>query len=116
MELFERIRQIIDFYGLSEAKAADALGYHPRTFNGYMSLTRQDNLWPLLPKILELFPQVSRDWLYFEEGEMVGSPLPHGLSQDEITLLQHFRHAPGAGRTAILNVSAVIAHPSPKAF
>ncbi|WP_279086488.1 hypothetical protein, partial [Bilophila wadsworthia] len=41
------------------------------TFNGYLSEKRQDNLWPLLPKILVLYPELSRDWLYFGEGQML---------------------------------------------
>ncbi len=115
MELFERIRQLIDFYELSETKVAECLGYHPRTFNGYMNPTRQDNLWPILPKILDIFPSANRDWLYFEEGAMVGSPLPQGLSNDEQKLITYYRTAPTAGRDAILSVSEVIAHPPPKA-
>lgn len=69
MELFERVKQIAGLAG-SETKLANRLNLPQTTFNGYLKPARQDNLWPLLPKILELFPQVNRDWLYFGEGEM----------------------------------------------
>ena len=55
-------------YGLSLAALARAVGVHERTFQGYLKRERQDNLWPLLPKILEELPRLSRQWLYFEEG------------------------------------------------
>lgn len=32
---------------------------------------RQHNLWPLLPQILEAFPHLSRQWLYFGDGPML---------------------------------------------
>lgn len=69
MELFERVKQVAGLSG-SETKLANRLNLPQTTFNGYLKPARQDNLWPLLPKILELFPQVNRDWLYFGEGEM----------------------------------------------
>ena len=48
-----------------------------RTFQGYLNDKRQDNLWPILPKILELFPRISRQWLYFGEGPMlIGQDVP----------------------------------------
>lgn len=76
MDLFERIKQVSTLAG-SETKLAFRLGLPQTTFNGYLKPARQDNLWPLLPKILELFPQVRRDWLYFDEGEMTGEAGPH---------------------------------------
>lgn len=75
MELFERIKQIAGLAG-SETKLASRLNLPQTTFNGYLKPSRQDNLWPLLPKILELFPQVNREWLYFGEGEMTGETSP----------------------------------------
>lgn len=75
MELFERVKQIAGLAG-SETKLASRLNLPQTTFNGYLKPSRQDNLWPLLPKILELFPQVNREWLYFGEGEMTGETAP----------------------------------------
>ncbi len=75
MELFERVKQIAGLAG-SETKLAFRLNLPQTTFNGYLKPSRQDKLWPLLPKILELFPQVNREWLYFDEGEMTGETAP----------------------------------------
>ena len=69
MELFERVKYISKNLAASEAKLAAALGLPQRTFNNYLKKKSQRNLWGLLPRILELFPQVRRDWLYFNEGE-----------------------------------------------
>lgn len=75
MELFERIRLIAAQVAGSQKDLALGIGIPQNTFQGYLKLSRQDNLWPLLPLILGFLPQVSREWLYFEEGEML---LPEG--------------------------------------
>lgn len=75
MLLFERVRYLYQKISQSQAEFARALDLTPATFNGYLKESRQDNLWPLLPKILELFPQISRNWLYFGEGEMIGEQI-----------------------------------------
>ena len=72
MMLFERIRQIYHNIAISQADFARGLGITPATFNGYLKESRQDNLWPLLPRILEMYPQINRNWLYFGEGDMLG--------------------------------------------
>jgi len=69
MELFERVKYISKNLAASEARLAAALGLPQRTFNNYLRKKSQRNLWELLPRILEFFPQVRRDWLYFNEGE-----------------------------------------------
>ncbi len=61
--------------GLSAGRFANDLGRKARlfitqNFQAYLTEARQDNLWPLLPKILEIFPELNRDWLYFGEGAM----------------------------------------------
>lgn len=72
MKLFERVRVISTEVARSQSDLAKRLGLTLSTFNGYLNEKRQDNLWPLLPRILELYPQLNRDWLYFGEGEMYG--------------------------------------------
>ncbi|MGD9661782.1 MAG: hypothetical protein AB7U63_10945 [Porticoccaceae bacterium] len=71
MELFQRVRQLSTEVAKSQTKLAQKLDLSQPTFNGYLNETRQNNLWPLLPKILELFPQVRREWLYFGEEPML---------------------------------------------
>jgi len=70
MELYERVDEIIRAMGRSRAHLAKRLDIKQTTFNHWFSRSRQHNLWPVLLKILELHPQLSRDWLFFGEGEM----------------------------------------------
>lgn len=72
MELFERVRLLAKTKERSLTVFSDKLNIAQNTFNGYLKESRQSNLWEILPKILELYPDVSRDWLYFGEGEMLG--------------------------------------------
>ena len=73
MQLFQRVKHIAKNKAGSAKSLGEALGLSQSRFNGYLNETRQNNLWPLLPQILELFPDVSRDWLYFGEGEMLSA-------------------------------------------
>ena len=67
--LGQRVKKICSSIRLSETELAKALGIKQSTFNKYLN-ERCDKLWRLLPKILELHPSVSREWLYFGEGEI----------------------------------------------
>lgn len=71
MELFNRVKEIAKHFTGSDKALAEKLGFKQATFSGYLNEKRQDNLWPLLPNILSLFPSLSRDWLYFGEGPML---------------------------------------------
>ena len=71
MQLFERIAKIAREIAGSQVRLAEKISVNPRTFQGYVQANRQDNLWPLLPDILRAYPQLSREWLYFDEGEMI---------------------------------------------
>lgn len=102
MELYQRVKRISKELAGSETKMAAQLGIQQRTFNGYLSESRQANLWALLNKILEEYPQISRDWLYFNEGEMFGDggaqkpPTPHidaALLQQVIEILEEHLQA-----------------------
>lgn len=73
MELFNRIKEISKHFTGSDKALAEKLGFKQATFSGYLNEKRQDNLWPLLPRILSLFPSLSREWLYFDEGPMLKS-------------------------------------------
>ena len=73
MQLFQRVRTLAKTKEGSAKKLGELLGKSQPVFQGYLNETRQNNLWPLLPQILELYPDVSRDWLYFGEGEMLSA-------------------------------------------
>lgn len=77
MQLFERVRLLAKEKEKSVSRLAAKLKLGQTTFNGYLSENRQFHLWELLPKILELYPDVNRDWLYFGEGEMLGESTSH---------------------------------------
>lgn len=87
MKLCQRVKQIASVLAGSQTSLGEALGFSsPRTFQGYLTESRQDNLWPLLPQILALYPQINRDWLYFGEGDMLGQEgeaPPAGVKPDE---------------------------------
>ena len=83
MQLFQRVKHIAKNKAGSAKSLGEALGLSQSRFNGYLNETRQNNLWPLLPQILELYPDVSRDWLYFGEGEMIASS-PTAAQVDEL--------------------------------
>ena len=70
-ELFQRVDDAAKYFAGSLRGFAALIGIKYRTFYGYISQERQDNLWPLLPVILDKFPRLSRQWLYFGEGPMV---------------------------------------------
>lgn len=73
MKLFQRVRELAKAKAGSAKKLGEQLGKSQPVFQAYLNETRQNNLWPLLPQILELYPDVSRDWLYFGEGEMLST-------------------------------------------
>lgn len=76
MELFERVKELATVHFGSVAKLAARIGIAQTTFNAYLKPERQHNLWPLLPKILDAAPEISRQWLYFAEGEMFAEEKP----------------------------------------
>lgn len=86
MQLFQRVKHLAKNKAGSAKSLGVALGLSQSRFNGYLNETRQNNLWPLLPQILELFPDVSRDWLYFGEGEMIAAANP---TPEQFSELQH---------------------------
>ena len=86
MQLFQRVKLLAKNKAGSAKSLGEALGLSQSRFNGYLNETRQNNLWPLLPSILELYPDVSRDWLYFGEGEMIAAANP---TPEQFSELQH---------------------------
>ena len=73
MELYERVDVVVKRLAKSRTHLAKQFNIKQTTFNSWFSRDRQDYLLPVLFKILELYPHVSRDWLFFGEGDMVAS-------------------------------------------
>lgn len=78
MELFQRVKQVSKELAKSETKLASMLDLPQRTLNGYLNEKSQRNLWEYLPKILVLFPQIRREWLWWGEGSMLKGDLASG--------------------------------------
>jgi transcriptional regulator with XRE-family HTH domain len=91
MELFERVRYLARLAKDAGDSLAEQIGVNQNTFNGYLSLKRQDNLWPLLDKILATHPELSRNWLYFGERPIVTADNPDNETQQR--LLDELGHA-----------------------
>jgi hypothetical protein len=73
MELYERVDEIIRRLARSRTNLAKQLDIKQTTFNSWFSRDRQNHLLPVLFRILELYPHLSRMWLFFGEGEMLRS-------------------------------------------
>ena len=71
MELYERVSQVIKKTSKSRSNLAQELNIKQTTFNSWFCRGRQNYLWPYLPKILELYPHISREWLFFNEGPVL---------------------------------------------
>lgn len=77
MKLFERAEKIAIHFEGSRAGLAKRLatleGKTPRAIEGYFNEEREDNFWPLLPKILTMYPEINDTWLYLGRGPMLKS-------------------------------------------
>jgi hypothetical protein len=71
MQLFQRVKRIALELAGSETKLAEKISLPQRKFNGYLNPISEKNLWQYLHLILEAYPEVRREWLYFGEGEML---------------------------------------------
>lgn len=75
MQLYERLLKIVSVIsGNSQTKFAKSLGMAQTTFFGYLSVSGQSKIRvSFLEQILNTYPQIRREWLYFGEGEMLHS-------------------------------------------
>lgn len=71
--LFERILILVKALEKNSQSAfAKKIGCQQSTFNGYLNEQGQTKIRKvLLDAILTTYPQISREWLYFGEGEML---------------------------------------------
>ena len=73
----ERIGIFLDKMLISKAKLAEDYGVHPRTFQRYLKEKRDDMILPFIPRLLEEYPRLSRQWVYFNEGPMMIGTIPY---------------------------------------
>lgn len=76
MNLFERVSKLIEAKGISRNILAKRLDVPQNTLNRYFCAEHQDKLAQHLWTLLNLFPDVSREWLFFGEGEMLQADTP----------------------------------------
>ena len=90
MELFERIRYLSEKTGVSLSKIAREVGVPQPTFNQWLKIGSQKNIWEHLPKILDLFPDVRPEWLYIgqEPAFKDGSQAEDTPTRDEVLALK----------------------------
>lgn len=69
MQLFERVELILSLKKMARYALAEKLGIKQNTFTRYFCPEHQGKIAPHLWEILNIFPDVNRDWLFFEEGE-----------------------------------------------
>jgi len=77
MELYQRIKRVANEIAGSETKLAEKIGMGQKTLNSKIRLKKNDDLKAILDRVLMAYPEISREWLYFDEGEMLtpgGSP------------------------------------------
>lgn len=72
MELYERILKLVElFENNSQTQFAKKIDIPQATFNTYLNSSGQLKIkLTLLKKILSVFPQINKYWLFFGEGEM----------------------------------------------
>lgn len=81
MELYERLREVIAVASGGNVTAfCKKLSIRNTTMSGYLNEYGQDKVRVgLLLEILEAYPQISRDWLFFNEGEMFSDGFRMGM-------------------------------------
>lgn len=86
---FERILKLVElFENNSQTSFARKIGCQQSTFNGYMNDGGQRKIrLTLLDDILKVYPQVSREWLYFGEGPMLRGSNIEGESSPPVASL-----------------------------
>lgn len=68
-DIFERLKLIQPHIAKSQADFASILGIDEKTFGGQIR-RKSSNIYPLLPKLFELIPYLSAEWLYLGKGEI----------------------------------------------
>lgn len=72
MELFQRVRELKKIAGSLDS-LAKSMGIAPQQLSAYSNVKSQKNFFEYLPKILECYPNVRREWLYWGEEPMLKS-------------------------------------------
>lgn len=93
MQLYERIRVLVQDRGVSQAKLAEIIGVYPQKFSQWLNEKSQKNLWEHLPKILDTFPDIRPEWLYYDDGPMLRDTTAPQAEQSSLGLEQQLIEA-----------------------
>ena len=69
--ILSRIRQIIEYYSLSERQFAITIGIGQPALNTMFRRNQDDVKLTTIVKIINAFPEVNIDWLVMGRGEMI---------------------------------------------
>lgn len=83
MTTSERILKVIELKKIKINELAKLLNIPSATMYSHFYKKNKDHLSQYLDKISELFPDISKKWLYFDEGEIFDKPLTH-INLEEI--------------------------------
>lgn len=73
MELYQRIEMVLAIKKMPKYVLAEKINAKQNTIGRYFCVEQQDKLKLYLWEISDLFPDINRDWLFFEEGKMLKS-------------------------------------------
>lgn len=83
MTTAERILKVIELKKIKINELAKMLNIPSATMYSHFYKKNKDHLSQYLDKISELFPDISKRWLYFDEGEIFDKAIVH-ISLEEI--------------------------------
>lgn len=96
MSTAERVNKLLKIKHLSKNELAKILGVPSATLYVHFKQNNQDYLTQYLTKISQYFPDISKQWLFFGEGEIYNDPSLNQIRMEEIqifkTSLEHFEN------------------------
>lgn len=70
--IYQRVEQLRKDKKLTKSAFAERLGVPQNTYSRYTKSEDNEKLALLLWRIIDIWPDVSRNWIFFNEGEMYG--------------------------------------------
>ncbi len=70
MEGYQRIQKILEYYKLNKSSFSKAIGYTQNSTINRIIKERRKPSKKTLEKILQKFPEISYDWLFYDRGSM----------------------------------------------
>lgn len=71
MELYQRLEMVLAIKKMPKYILGEKINVKQSTLTRYFCMEHQDKLKLHLWEIADLFPDINRDWLFFEEGKML---------------------------------------------